>query len=125
MKKKARESQGGGTEPTGDPDRNITPRIILQNKKYEGRRAAERERYRLRRKAYEEQDGADVIWKTAVTSVVQAYRDAGGDSKIKEEELRQRLCWFRKLLLDNIEQPRNLKRVRQRREAEREAASAE
>jgi hypothetical protein len=122
MKKKATKSQGGGTDQEGgDPDRNITPRINLQNKKYEGRRAAERERYRLRRKAYEERDGAAVLWETAVTAVVQAYRDAGGDSKIKEDELRHRLCWFRQLLLDEIEQPRNLKRVRQRREAEWEA----
>ena len=71
MKKKAKKSQGGGTDQEGeDPDRQSKPRSIVENQEYEQRRAAERERYRLRHKVYKERDGAAVLWATAVAAVV-------------------------------------------------------
>jgi hypothetical protein len=107
---KAKKSQGGGTDKSGDPDRQNMPRHDVQYyQKYERRRAAELERYRLRRKAYEEREPAAVLWETAVKACVTAYHEAGGDSAEKEYELRSRLCWFRQLLLDEIERPSNLK----------------
>ena len=90
-------------------DRQNKPCIIKQCREYEQQRVAECKRYRFRRKAYEELDGAAILWETAVVAVVQAYCDTGGDSKIKEDELHHRLCWFHQLLLDEIKRPHNLK----------------
>ena len=62
MRKKAKKSQGGGIDQEGeDPDRQNKPRSIVENQEFEQRRAAECERYHLRRKAYEERDGAAVL----------------------------------------------------------------
>ena len=60
-------------------------------------------------KAYDKQNKASVIWETVVEAAVSAYQYAGGDSLNKEYELLSRLCWFRQLLLDKIEQLQNLK----------------
>jgi hypothetical protein len=59
MKKKAKKIQGGGNDQSVDPDRQNRPRNVVQYyQEYERRRAAERERYHLRRKAYDERDTA-------------------------------------------------------------------
>ena len=71
---KAKKIQGGGTNQEGkDLDRQNEPYSIVKNEEYEQRRAVERKRYHLRRKAYDKQDVAAVLWAMAVTAVIQAY----------------------------------------------------